>query len=393
MNSIFPRLGFSLFTRSGITFILFCLCFYFQAGHGAIYIPTALLFSVLVFSGKYRVFDNNSILIILFSATFNFLPLLVGQKVNFAFALYYTVCPVAFYLYGKRIMTIITKSEQLLNIYIIMIICFCSFVFINLFLYNTFIYNPIAEERVLYMGNSEQDIISATGIGSFITLCFIGIPVFFYFKTKLIKRLFLLAITILALYTTTFLLNRSGLFSAIMSFLFVSIYCSRKNFIRAVIVIIVIYVLYTISMHFGWVSQDVIDAYTMRNEDLSTGANRFERWGHAMDNLLVYPFGWAKYEHAYVHNMWLDTARSAGLIPLMLILIITYKAIKDLWWVCKKKTNNITILFLALFMCFIASMLVEPTIQSVPGLFLIFLFLVGNINEYKQLIKSNNYIE
>ena len=393
MNNNVSGLGNSLFSRNGIIFILFCLCFYFQAGHGGIYILTALLFSVLVFSSKYRVFDNNSILIILFSATFNFLPLIVGQKVNFAFALYFTVCPVAFYMYGKGIMNIITKGEQLLDIYIVIIICFCSFIFINLFLYNNFIYNPIAEERVLYMGNSEEDAISATGIGTFITLCFIGIPIFFYFKTKLKRRIFLLAISILALYTTTFLLNRSGLFSAIMSFLVVSLYCSRKNFIRAVLVVLVIFVLYTLSMHLGWINQDVVDAYAMRNEDLSTGANRFERWGHAMDNLLVYPFGWAKYEHAYVHNMWLDVARSAGLLPLILIIVITYKIVKDLWWVCKKKTNNITVLFLALFICFIASMLVEPTLQSVPGLFLIFLFLAGNMNEYRQLMKSNTSIE
>lgn len=371
-----------LLTRSGLTYLLLCLVLLSYSGFGARYILFAFAFVFAVASSKRMVFDNFALLVVLFSASFSLIPLLSGRHPNQAFTVYFTICPVFFYLYGKIVMSEVNTSENLLDVYWGIIFSLCLNIFINLFIHNNFLYSPIAEQRVLFIGGSEESI-AATVVGVFISLCFVGVSLFFYCKTNLLRRLCYLSLSILALFATTFLLNRSGIFITLVSFLCVSLYCSKKNFTRTVIILAIAYGLYLLFINMGWIDKSVVMAYEERNEDLSTGGSRFERWGMAIDYLFNYPFGWAQYDGRYAHNMWLDVARSAGLIPMVLLFIITFRMIKDIWVICKFKPNNISILFLGLFACFMSSMLVEPVIENVPALFLIFLFLAGNIKEYR----------
>ena len=372
----------NLLTRSGITYLLLCLVLFSYSGQGGRYILFAFAFVIAVASNKKIIFDNFALLVMLFTASFSLIPLLSGRHPNLAFTIYFTICPVFFYLYGKIVMSEIDSSEKMLDIYLGIIISLCLIIFINLFVHNNFLYSPIAEQRVFFIGNSEEGI-AATVIGVFISLCFVGVSLFFYCKTNLFRKISYLILSILALYTTTFLLNRSGIFITLVGFLIVSLYCSKKNVIRTIAIVAIAYGLYMFFVSMGWIDHSVITAYEERNEDLSTGGSRFERWGMAIDYLFDYPFGWSQHDGRYAHNMWLDVARSAGLIPMVLLFIITFRMIKDIWVICKFKPNNISILFLCLFACFMSSMLVEPVIENVPALFLIFLFLAGNIKEYR----------
>ena len=371
-----------LLTHSGLTYLLLCLVLFGYSGLGASYILFAFAFVFAVASSKKMAFDNFALLVVLFTVSFSLIPLLSGRHPNLAFTAFFTICPVFFYLYGKIVMSEVNTSEKLLDVYLGIILSLCLMIFINLFIHNNFLYSPIAEQRVLFMGNSE-DRIAATVVGVFISLCFVGVSLFFYCKTNLFRRLCYLSLSILAMYTTTFLLNRSGIFIALVSFLIVSLYCSNKNFTKTMMVVAIAYGLYLLFINMGLIDHSVVMAYEERNEDLSTGGSRFERWGMAIGYLFDYPLGWAQYDGRYAHNMWLDVARTAGLIPMVLLFIITFRMIKDIWNICKYKPNNITVLFLSVFTCSMSSMLVEPVLENVPVLFLIFLFLAGNIREYR----------
>lgn len=98
----------------------------------------------------------------------------------------------------------------------------------------------------------------------------------------------------------------------------------------------------------------------------------------------------------YVHNMWLDVGKEVGILPCILLIIYTINTIKSL--ICIIKGNNVShgykILIGSLYMGININFLLEPIIQGIPFLFVIFIIINGLIDSqcdlYKRKIENND---
>ena len=185
----------------------------------------------------------------------------------------------------------------------------------------------------------------------------------------------------LSITVTTFLLNRTGVVLSVITFLVISLYYSKKNSIRTFlyigIIVLTAFLLLGVDSY-----QDLLSGYQMRNEDLSTASGRFERWQIGIVNLWEHPMGWYRTENLLAHNMWLDIGGNSGIIPFILILIITSRSIKQIFFIFKKKGSAVTVLLLSIYTCFFFSMMVEPFLESVPIYVLLFFMLCGCLKQF-----------
>jgi hypothetical protein len=187
------------------------------------------------------------------------------------------------------------------------------------------------------------------------------------------------------------MLNRGGLVVAVTSLFIVTLYKFRntKNRrIRIFIVILLVTVLVLISLRLGLFS-DAVEGYEMRNDVEDASGGRLERWGLALVRIFQYPFGWSNIDLRFVHNMWLDVDRTAGIIPFFLVLKITwdsFKSIKGLW---KAETTNNGILMMGAYSSLFIAMFFEPTINAISSVFFLFLLFCGCMKEYS--IENGTY--
>jgi O-antigen ligase len=132
----------------------------------------------------------------------------------------------------------------------------------------------------------------------------------------------------------------------------------------------------------------VLGSRLQESNNTASAGGRTALWTQAVENLFVYPLGWHTENVRFAHNLWLDVARYAGLIPLTLLLIFTVRSLRNTYKAVRKGPNalllNTTILVFTM-----ASMLiffVEPIMEGLFFLFTIFCLFQGIINNY---LKTN----
>ena len=98
--------------------------------------------------------------------------------------------------------------------------------------------------------------------------------------------------------------------------------------------------------------------------------------------------------YGYAHNLWLDTFDEAGLLPLMLLFLITVQSIAKAIQVASRSDEfeqSITLSFLVILL---AQFFVEPVMQGSPLLFMAFAFFCGLIDrESNRLAKADTRLE
>lgn len=120
------------------------------------------------------------------------------------------------------------------------------------------------------------------------------------------------------------------------------------------------------------------------SDNSGSAGGRTERWAKSLENLFTKPFGWSLNEFGYSHNMWLDVARYAGIVPFLLLVVFTIRSFfnirKALKLYPKELLLNTTILVysIALFLIFF----VEPIMEGLFNLFVVFCLFQGIINAY-----------
>ncbi len=108
------------------------------------------------------------------------------------------------------------------------------------------------------------------------------------------------------------------------------------------------------------------------------------RWTSAMNvfnNLTQYPYGGMNVYWA--HNLWLDIARVAGIIPLFFIVAFSINNIilaSNIWHSHHLKKETV-ILALSLFIILNVSFFLEPVIEGSPQQFMFYSLLVGLISQ------------
>lgn len=142
-------------------------------------------------------------------------------------------------------------------------------------------------------------------------------------------------------------------------------------------------------------SNPIIASYVARSYDLSSMGDRSWRWFDALNKLFDYPYGWLHSYNTfneYVHNMWLDIARFAGLIPFVCILIVTIMSIIKVFSIFKKERSNFVFMLLYINICMLIGALMEPVVEGLPLFLYFYLFIWGIQDGYYLKYKSFNHL-
>ena len=315
------------FYKDFLVFIFFCytLSTCWNLGNISKTLLTCILIAILI--PIYRNINQASICALLFSITYAVFGSLNGYIGSISTILFYVVPPFFFYLYGKYLSIQIVDDNKLIDFYIITSYCFCLSVFYSV-LDNIFVNgNLICLNRQLLVGNTEDiNFNSATLIGLNVAIGFASLPIALFCKINMTRRLLCLSLFLLSLLTTIHLVNRTGLIVIIFSFTMVSYFYYKRHspikFAAYFILIFAVVVILTPSL----INSDLFEAYNERNSDLSSGGGRFTQWIDGALKLITMPLGYQLSGNSlsYVHNLWLDIARVGGIIPFILVIIITY---------------------------------------------------------------------
>ena len=354
------------FLRGKNIFLMALYVLLLYMGHMTGFITVVSLFSILVLisipCGRYL--DAMGKWIIAFSAIYCLAGKYTGfiSDISSFFAL--SIPLFFFYCFGSYVQETLTSRKQVLNFMLITLVLY------SFEIYSTIIQNIIETRSIVnvarsfYFGGDEARRLTATLVGLGVSLGYAGLPMALMIKESKITRLLYLLVFICSLLTTIHLVNRTGLVVGFATMLATSLYNYRSNKKYILTVFVFCIALFLLSSYLGVINQDVVDAYSERNNDnLSSGGDRTGKWDYAIGQLFSHPFGWAENNgttKSFVHNMWLDIAKVTGIFPFFFLVIPTFLSIKALIQLIHRKQDIIVALFVSLNICFFLSCFVEP---------------------------------
>ena len=223
---------------------------------------------------------------------------------------------------------------------------------------------------------------------------------FFILKNKL-HRLIITICIILSLLYNLVLGTRTLIIVSIVSFIlseitFIVFYIKKgdivlknaKILVKAIIIILVIY-----SSNFMGIREKIEDTKLLRriNKPYSTqeaDSNRVETMILAFNNILDYSMGGNTEKVGdlkYIHNMWLDVANQAGIIPFTLLILFTSISLFYLIKTLKSQefSAEFKIFLVGIYSAVLLNMAVEPIIQGEPLFFIMFCNIVGMVESRK----------
>ena len=82
---------------------------------------------------------------------------------------------------------------------------------------------------------------------------------------------------------------------------------------------------------------------------------------------------------SYIHNMWLDTVNTVGLIPAILLIVYTFSILINLLRLIKsgKVVSSYKYIFISFYIAYFAEFFVEPILEGVPYFFASMCFING----------------
>ncbi len=382
--SIFIKKEFILLM---ILFIVFINPFFYG------YRIAMIFFVFMFFKVKYFLsnVDKNALYLFLFSFSYEILAALRLDALNTSLVpmLPNIFVPSLLYLIGKYISNNYKGDQGR-----IFFLFFLSTIFSIIPLFSILLQiqeNGFMEgTRSLYLIWDKNFEISATGLGSYFALNMASIGLINVNKNTKVERRIALGIFILFLLSLVCVLRLGSrtqlvlaIFSLVGSFL---LNISQNSLFKNALFIgsLTALTFYLISIFNE--NADVVKFYAdrMDNDEAGIGSagGRTERWIGALESIVSDPFGWELSRFGYAHNLWLDVARVAGVIPFILLLFFTVSSIK-IWIKSLRILRNNLFLrnyVFIYFLCIILLFNVEPIMDGMYLLFLLFCLYVGFLN-------------
>mgnify|MGYP006914754868 CR=1 FL=1 len=291
------------------------------------------------------------------------------------------LAPFSFYNFGCWLMGWIKDDRQRLNFLFLTFLCYLLPA-LALAIQDMMIVGLINESRHLLLDIGKEDttlaatlygLMSSTGIGF--------VAILFSSKMKIWKKLLLFFICIIAVLIVIHLVNRTGLVLLALCILFSFAYSTRLNMSRIIITSFLLLIIFFIIVYSGLISQDVIDAYVMREDSASSNASEFGGrmvlWEDALSNIFTHPFGWKRLN--YAHNLWIDLAAVGGWISLFFFMKATFASIKGFFKVMYQHVTPFKLILLTMYLSMMFNSMVEPVIEGSLLFFVLFIFIWGII--------------
>lgn len=377
--------------KLGFIFWLFAIALLTRLNGNNVYILDLLsVFALMAFAPKVKI-DSFGNLLLLFSILYSGISFFNGTvSTNFE-NIGYLFCPLAFYIFGKRIIQVTESNRQLMSLLLLIVFLSCVDLYV-LIIKDVQDFGLINVYRIIGGEGSDNSVAAATLLGLSASLGFGGLSYCLMEAKPLrswISWIFIIC-TILSLLSVIHLLNRTGIVvcaSIVICVLLYKVNGSIKQVIPALITLLIIYFILT---QLGIINNEVFDAYEVRNlgEEGTRSANgRFERWIDACTLMFQHPIGWSKMQGAlYCHSLWFDIARVTGILPFSIMLYISFKGALLTKRLITYKSNIVVGVFLGFSVCMYLSAAMEPVLEGASSYFYLICLFWGMQNEY-----YNNY--
>jgi len=374
----------------GFAYII-AFIFYLIDPYSKGYLFGYILILALILNGKrlIRYLDRDFVFISFFSVSYAlFYAFYLESGVQFIFI--YALFPSFFYLLGKKLILPNMKSNQLVLIFFTIGFLF-SFSALTSILMNLMEggFAQLSRDIPLFWNGEEK---KATLMAAYLTfnMC---IPIIFLVKQKgvhLFLKLLAGIIFIASLLSVFRLGSRTLLLICIFAIILSLIYIVPKQNIKENtrlifflgLFIILIPQFIPLNLNADYLS--VLGSRLQESNNTSSAGGRTTLWLQSLENLFKYPFGWQGEGVRYSHNLWLDVARYAGLIPFSLLLIFTIRSLRNTYKAARKNRSSL-LLNTTMVIFSLSSILiffVEPIMEGLFFLFTIFCIFQGMINAY-----------
>lgn len=346
---------------------------------------TIILFFVIcyyVIKNDYKIYYDYSALF-LFCFLFSYFSFLVFN-INFNSNNFYSYIELLsiFFLYFSYILGLnlkIKKDNFLKLIYITIL----SLSIVPLISISIFLFNSGFEEggrSIPYFYNKDIDV-AATVMGGFILLsCTFYSQIFF----KNINKFYLFIYLAVVLLCTIRLGSRTLILVTLISIIIGYLYhfkITLKNLVTPFFLLFLGYYLFLMNkdkllLYFS-------DRIGHNEAGVASAGGRSEKWLSAFNMIFEKPLGWDLSLFGYAHNIFLDVARSGGVLSMLLLLLwflsSTFYFIYDLK---KLKIKKIKALLLSIFIVFLVSSMLEPIMDGFIYFFAAYLFILGLFRRY-----------
>ena len=343
-----------------------------------IYLLVLFAFLTFITLPLKKFWDGASIMLLLFSVPYSVMSLMTGQYGSGFMFLATLIAPVAFFRFGRWMMTYFVDETSRQKLLVSIIFCYLISLFIMTFK-DIAIVGIVNETRVLLEGTHSDTNLAATMYGMMASVGIGCVSVIFITKYNIWHKLANIVLTILSMLVVVHLLNRTGILIFMCCTLISLVLSLKMRLSRAVNVLIIVGIVSFLLINLGIITDDIFAAYQQRELDSTVSAQtlggRSFIWNDAVNKLLTHPFGWEKEQ--YAHNLWLDIARIGGWVPLLFFLCVTFDWVKSCYRLVHRKKSPLVLLIVMINLSMLMASFVEPVIDASILFFVIFMMFWG----------------
>ncbi len=372
----------TLIKKLRLPLILLLICCYTMIERSNVYFVIAFCAVMMPIITRTKLWDKNAIILALFGITYFFITAFYYTANAWANEIIYLLGPLCCYICGKYFVSKSLNTTWLL--WITLIVCLV----VTLPMYIQTIRDIMGGEIISYSRQlgSDEDALAATlyGLVAAINLSGLGFFILNRKNSNLIFSAAFLVLFICSFLTTIHLINRTGIVITAFALVAMITVHGIGSGLKVIIWLSIILLVALFAFGDDWLINS-LDAYDYRNNvqgnGLESGGGRYERWIDAIEKLLLYPLGWWKDTYTYndrVHNLWLDVARIAGIIPFTFIITFFVRWINTQIKLLRQyKQNSLVMLLFGVLLCMILAASVEPVIEAKVFYFCLMLFFMG----------------
>lgn len=363
---------------------------------------TLVIFPLLIIkNGFWRYLDTTCLWIIVFSLTYSIISTIygfnVGAKGNM---LFFLVFPLMFYVTGRYLMN--TWYAQKYFFLLLLIVPIALLVFSSVI------------TDILQGGfqNTSRDVFvnglrsSTTLYGVRLSLSIVSIGMIFSItqnREEKIYKYLLIALGVLGIICTIYMINRTGIVIAVVSCLTIFIVNILKFRIQSIIIYMILLAFVGYELYPVVSKSKILESYLNREGEnggqSNTAGGRTLRWEDGIVKIFEQPTGGGVFQNGrryYAHNFWLDVSEIAGVLPLIALLGCTFINLKKNYRIIRSRRISpfLSSWLIALNIGFFLTCCVEPIMEGIASYAYLYFFFWGMtsmIYDRIQIANESNY--
>ena len=240
----------------------------------------------------------------------------------------------------------------------------------------------------------------------FTLICSLLFYALFICRKKYYKYLIILG-TIISIYCTLQTASRTLLVISIICFIFnflLYVYLNKDK--RSKVIKMVIYILLFLCIIVIFYKFNILNIKSIYKESplyermkydvgtVSLGEDPRLKMSKAVFIIMFkYPFGGNKItEISYAHNLWLDSAKTVGIIPFFLLMTYTLFTIITMFKLLNHKyvQSEYKYILFSIYVSLMINFMVEPILEGMPNIFIIMCIINGITNGIRYKLNSKN---